>query len=227
MRKYLLPLGAAGLLGLALIHVVGAQQTPPRPGPPALPPRAPFERTVACTGVVESESENVSMGSPVEGIVTKVFVKVGQHVEGGVPLFRLDDRMLQADLRARKANLSAAEAQLERLEAQPRPEELPPSLAKVTEAKANLASLEDKLRRTRTLFQERAVGAEELVHTRESCQAARSQVERAEAEYKLLKAGAWGPDKDVARSAVDFARAQVRQTETELDRLTVRAQVEG
>src|SRR5207302_3884813 len=53
------------------------------------------------------------------------------------------------------------------------------------------------------------------------------QLERAEAEYKLLQAGAWGPDKDVARSAVAYARAQVLQTETELDRLTVRAQVGG
>jgi HlyD family secretion protein len=227
MRKYLLPLGAIGLLAFALIHVVGAQQTPPRPGPPASPPRAPYERTIAGTGIVESQNENISMGSPVEGIVTKVFVKVGQRVDAGSPLFKLDDRMLQAELQARAANLESVEAQLQRLDAQPRPEELPPSLAKVNEVKANLASQEDKLHRTNTLFQERAISAEDLVRTRESYQATKAQLERAEAEYKLLKAGAWTADKEVTRAAAAYAKAQVRQTETELERLIVRAQVAG
>jgi multidrug resistance efflux pump len=39
----------------------------------------------------------------------------------------------------------------------------------------------------------------------------------------LLKAGAWQHDLAVAQSAVDQARAQVEQTRTELDRLTIRA----
>jgi multidrug resistance efflux pump len=227
MRKLLLPLVAAGLLSFALMHVVGAQQKPPRAEPPAAPARAPFERTVAATGVVESQSENIAVGSPVEGIVTKVFVKVGQLVRVGDPMFRLDDRMLQAELRSRAANLKAAEAQLERLEKQPRPEELPPSLARVTEARANLASAEDRLRRSQALYQERAVGAEELIRNRATSAAAQAQLARAEAEYQLLKAGAWRPDKEVARAAVAFARAQYQQTETELDRLSVRAQALG
>jgi multidrug resistance efflux pump len=227
MVKYLLPFVATGLLGFAVIHVVGAQQTPPRPGPPAPPPRAPYERTVAGTGVVESESENIAMGSPLEGIVTQVLVKVGQRVEAGDPLFRLDDRMLRAELRVREANLKAAQAQLGRLEAQPRPEELPPSLARVNEAKANVAATEDKLRRTDSLVQGRAASTEDLVHARESHEATRAQLERAEAEYKLLRAGAWGADKEVARAAAAHARAQLSQTETELERLIVRAQVPG
>lgn len=225
MRQYLLPLVAAGLLAFATAHVIGHQQTPPRPGPPALTPRAPFERALACTGVVEPQSENIAVGSPLEGIVTKVFVQAGQSIDTGAPLVQLDDRVLQAELRTRAANLQAAEAQLARLESQPRPEELPPSLARVNEAKANLASLEDRLRRAQTLSRSRAVGAEELEHTREGCAAARAQLERAKAEYQLLEAGAWGPDKEVARAAVAYGRAQYRQTETELDRLVVRAQM--
>src|SRR5439155_18791196 len=122
MRKYLLPMGAAGLLAFAVIHVIDARQEPPRPGPPAAPPRSPYESAVAASGVFESENENIAAGSPVEGIVVEVYVKVGQRVRAGAPLFRLDDRMLQAELRARQANLKAAEAQLERLECQPRPE---------------------------------------------------------------------------------------------------------
>src|SRR5579872_250917 len=109
MWKFLIPVVAIGLMAFALMHVVGAQQTPPRSSPPTQPPRAPFERTVAGTGIVESESENIAMGSPMEGIITKVFVKVGKWVEAGDPLFVLDDRMLKAELLAREANLKSAE----------------------------------------------------------------------------------------------------------------------
>ena len=47
------------------------------------------------------------------------------------------------------------------------------------------------------------------------------------AEYDLLKAGAWEPDKRVAQAAVDQAAAQVQETQTELDRLVIRALVDG
>src|SRR5205807_2412349 len=125
MRKFVLPLASAGLLAFAVVHVVGSQQVPPRPGPPAPPPRAPFEGTVAGTGVVEAETENIAVGSPLAGIVTTVWVKAGQRVSAGDPLFRLDDRQLRAEHEYRAAALAATEAQLTRLESMPRPEELP------------------------------------------------------------------------------------------------------
>jgi HlyD family secretion protein len=47
------------------------------------------------------------------------------------------------------------------------------------------------------------------------------------AEYDLLKAGAWEPDKRVAEAKVKEAQAQVAQAQTDLDRLVVRALVDG
>ena len=57
--------------------------------------------------------------------------RVGTHVTAGQPLFRVDDRHLKAQLKVAEAQLAMAEARLAKLELQPRPEELPPSLAKV------------------------------------------------------------------------------------------------
>src|SRR5262249_21269811 len=129
--------------------------------------------------------------------------------------------------KVRRANLAAAEAQLARLEAQPRPEELPPSEARVREAQANLADQEDQWTRARTLYTRRAIGEEEYVRRQQAYNQAREQLARAQAEFRLLQAGAWEADKLVARAAVEQARAQVQQTETELDRLLVRASVDG
>src|SRR5207253_10924759 len=50
---------------------------------------------------------------------------------------------------------------------------------------------------------------------------------KAKADYELLRAGAWAYDKAVAEAAVARAETQVEQTETELDRLTIRALVDA
>ena len=47
------------------------------------------------------------------GLVTKVFVAVGDRVREGDPLLQLDDRDLRAQLVARQAAIPPAEAQVE------------------------------------------------------------------------------------------------------------------
>jgi multidrug resistance efflux pump len=227
LGKYLLPLLAALALTFAVFQVVLAQQKPPPASPPVEPAHNPYARAVSGAGVVEPKSENISVGAFVPGVVTKVRVRVGDRVTAGQPLFELDPRQMEAELGVRKAALAAAEAQLQRLRSMPRKEEVPPSQAKVDEARANLADQDDLLRRTEELYASRSVGQEELIRRRQAAKVAREQSVRAEAELALLKAGAWTADKRVAEVAVEQARAQVAQTQIELDRLKVPASVDG
>jgi HlyD family secretion protein len=226
-RKYLLPLAAIGMLGFAIVFVAGGAPVEPKMPPPIAPASKPFGKTVAGSGIVEAQTENISIGSALPGIVTEVHVKVGQSVKAGVPLFHLDDRQLNAELKARMANVASAEAQAYKLDSMPRTEELPPSEAKVRELRANLADMQDQLNRARKLYQQRALADEDMNKRTQACQMAREQLVKAEADYTLLKAGAWAPDKAVARAAVELAHSQVEQTRTDLDRLTVRALVDG
>jgi multidrug resistance efflux pump len=230
LRKALLPALAASLLAFATYHVVHASRTMPAPPPPAEPPRTPFGRTVAAAGLVEAQTENLALGAALPGVVLEVYVpveRVGQHVKAGDPLFRVDDRNLRAQLEYQEANLAAAEAQLAKLEAQPRPEEVPPSEAKVRTADANMKLQLDQYERARELYGRRVISAEEYTQRQLSFEAARHQLAQAQAEDALLRAGAWGPDKDIARASVALARAQVKQTRTELERTLVRAPVDG
>lgn len=229
-RKYLLPLVAAGMLVFGLIHVITASQARPALEPLAAPPWVPFGETVAGTGLVEASTENIAIGSPLPGVVVEVFVpvdKVGTQVKAGDPLFRVDDRQLKAQLRFQEANLKAAEAQLAKLDATPRPEELPPSAAKVQVAEANVAIQQDLADRATRLQATGGMSQEEIRQRQLALQAARRQLVQAKADYELLKAGAWGPDKAIARAAVAQARAQVEQIKTDLDRTLVRAPVDG
>jgi multidrug resistance efflux pump len=217
-----------GLLGFYHVHQ-SSQSLSPAP-PPEPPARVPFEHAVAGSGVVEPQTENVSIGAALPGLVLEVFVpsdKVGMRVRAGTPLFRIDDRHLRASLAVAEAKLNSATAQLQKLQKQPRPEELPPSLAKVRAATANAARLQDEYLRAKRLLKKAAVSQEEFVSRQLTFEEALHQQAQAQAEYDLLKAGAWKPDLEVAEATVKEAQANVLQLKTEINRALVVAPIDG
>jgi multidrug resistance efflux pump len=230
MTTVLVPFVAIAMLGLAIHHVLSADKSTPPLAPPATPARTPFTSSVAATGITEAQSENISVGSALSGIVLDVFVsdiKVGTSVKQGDPLFRVDDRRLKAQLAMAEAKLAAAKAQVAKLDAMPRPEELPASLARVATAKANAARIEDEFRRLEKLHNRSVVNDQELITARLKYEAARHEIEQAAAEHRLLEAGAWEPDKQIARAAVAEAEAERDDIRVEMDRTLVRAPVDG
>jgi multidrug resistance efflux pump len=228
--KFVLPGVATALAAFAVFHVVRASPPLLPASPPVEPARTSFGQTVAGAGIVEAWTENIAIGAPLPGIVLEVNVpveQVGKTVTKGDPLFRVDDRQLLATLKYNQANLQAAKAQLAKLEAQPRREEIPPSEAKVQVAQANLAAQQDLARRANRLRPSGAMAEEDAVQRSLASAVARQQVAQAQAEDALLKSGAWQYDKDIARAAVAQAEAQVVQTQTDLDRVLVRAPRDG
>src|SRR5215831_12410085 len=78
----------------------------PITAPPIDPSPKPYEVSVAASGIIEAMSDNVSIGVPEAGLVSKVHVKVWDSVKQGQPLFTLDDRELNAQLNVNIANAS-------------------------------------------------------------------------------------------------------------------------
>ncbi|OWK47453.1 hypothetical protein FRUB_01152 [Fimbriiglobus ruber] len=217
-----MPVLAVVALVFAVIQMTKAQQKAPPAAPPVEPAKSPYANQLAGSGIVEPETENISIGTHVPGIVDRVFVKVGQIVRPGQPLFRLDDRALSAELAIREATLANSQASLERLRQMPRPEEIPPAEAKVNEADANLKDMAKLYERYRKFAASSAVSDEELVRREMAVEVAKAQFAKAKADLDLLKAGSWRFEQDVATVAVRQAAAQVEQTRTELDRLIAR-----
>jgi HlyD family secretion protein len=227
LTKFGLPILALGLIAFAVNFLMHSKTRMPELPPPIQPAQSPFPNTVAGAGMVEPETENISVGSPVPGVVVEVLAKVGQKVKAGDPLFRLDDRQRKAELAIRQAMLEDAKAQLEKLNEMPRKEELPRAEARVLETKADWVNWEQQWSRGEELVTKNAMSQEEFTERKQQAIQARERYNSAVAEYNLLKAGAWEPDKRVAQAAVDQAAAQVKETQTELDRLVVRALVDG
>jgi HlyD family secretion protein len=225
--KIALPVVALILILFSVNQVSLSQKTMPKLPPPIEPARNPFPSTVAGAGMVEPETENIAIGSPVPGVVVEVMAKVGQKVRTGDPLFRLDDRPLQAELISRAASVTSAEAELTRLENEPRPEKLLMIEAQLSEAQAKLADLRDQWNRTRKLYNQKVATEEDMVAREQNYRAAEANMRRVKAEMEMTKAGAWKFDKSVAAASLEQSKAHVKQIEIDLQRLVVRALVDG
>jgi RND family efflux transporter MFP subunit len=161
IRKYILPFAAM----LGLIIAVGAIVMGNRPAVPsssAVPAaQAPYESYIAGAGLVESSTENIAIGTPVSGIVTEINVKIGDHVETGDPLFKIDDHTLQA--------------------------ELLPAMAKIAEAQANLDKATADLRIAERIRNPGSIGAEDMAERRADVAIGEAVVDTAEAQVKQIK----------------------------------------
>jgi len=115
MRKLLLPLLAATGLLAAVGAVVVGNWTPARTARVMVSVRSPFASYIAGAGMVETSTENIAIGTPVPGIVASIYVRWGDWVNVGDPLFKIDTRDLEAQLLPAEAKIKEADATLAKL----------------------------------------------------------------------------------------------------------------
>lgn len=184
MKRFLLPL--IGLLAAGWAAYSIARTTPRRQStdPPSRPPASDFRDTVAAVGVIEASTENIAIGTPISGIVPKVFVSAGKSVKEGDPLFELDTRHLHAELEVRRQARAVTG-----------------SRARVADAR--LDDLRRQLAFAEQVKDKRAISSEEMSRRR-------SAVKTAEAEQSEARAQVAAADAQVRAVAVEIERSTVR-----------------
>jgi multidrug resistance efflux pump len=226
-RKLVLPLLAVAAFSYMTWHVTKTTAARPQTEPAVPPARSPYNGAVAGAGLVEPRSENIQVAAIVPGTVADVAVAVGAEVCAGDVLFRLDDRQRRADLAVQEAQLAEAIATLRRWEQLPRPEDVPPSEARVKKLEADFALRGDELERTRALVEQKILTDQELIAREQTFRATQAELAQAQAEHDRLQAGAWEADLAMQRALVERSRSQVEQARVELDRLVVRSPIRG
>lgn len=66
----------------------------------------PYKKFIAATGVVEPSSKNIQVGSKVSGVISRVFIKSGDRVKKGEPLFNIDDTELKNQIAVAKQEVN-------------------------------------------------------------------------------------------------------------------------
>jgi multidrug resistance efflux pump len=226
--KFGIPLIAAVALGFGiatLTHLTPKEQLAAAPNPP---PLTKLEgNTISGLGEIQMAGEPVAIATPIAGIVANVHVVPGQQVSVGEPLFTLDDRALRAELNNRKAIHATAVAKLSRLKAGNRPQDFPPAEAKVAAAAAALARHKDAWERAKSSVGSRTLSEEEYVSRKCAFDQAHAELGQLQAELEKLKAGTWSHDIEIAERESEAALLGVEQIRIDIDRLVVRAPVEG
>ncbi len=202
IRKYVLPLLAIIGVGVAIAMVILGNRAPVVQ-PVVQSASAPFASYVFGSGIVESSTENIAMGTPVSGIVTAIYVKWGDRVKRGEPLFKVDTRDLEAQLLPANAKVKEVEAQSM------------PATAKVSEAEATLAKAENRLKVGEGLEPGVSVSVEEMANRRLDIGINKANLASAEAQVEQIKA------------QVASANAQVEQIQREIELRTIRASISG
>lgn len=113
-RAYILPVLAVLGVVIAIVTVVYGNRPVTRHSNQPQTPQVPYASYIAGAGIIEASTGNIAVGSPVAGVVRKIYVKVGDHVEPGDPLFKIDDRDLQAQLVTAKARITQAALSLKK-----------------------------------------------------------------------------------------------------------------
>jgi HlyD family secretion protein len=231
IRKFILPVLAIVGIGIAIVMVIQGNRTPPAPQTATQFATAPFTSYIYGPGIVEANSENIAIGTPVSGIVMAIYVKWGDRVESGVPLFKVDTRDLEAQLLPANAKVREVEAQLvpatakvQEVEAQ-----LMPATAKVQEAQANLGKAENRLKIGESLDAGVSITVEELTNRRFDVginkavlASAEAQIEQIQTQIASAKAQV-----DQIQAQIGSARAQVEQIRRDIELRTIRAPVSG
>lgn len=190
-------------------------------------PASPFRRSIAGTGIVEPQSESLQISTDIAGVVIEVPVSPGDRVTRNTVLFRLDDRDARARLLTAQARLASAKQRRLRLASLPRAETLPPLEAAVAEARSALDSARNDVTRLKSASDVRAVASLEVERQEFAARTAEARLTKAQAELDALLAGTWQPDLELADIEVRVEEGRVREIETELDRLTIRAPIDG
>jgi HlyD family secretion protein len=195
IRKYVLPLLAVVGLGVAIFMVIQGNRTPPVVQPAVQSAKAPFTSYIFGPGIVEASTENIAIGTPVSGIVTETYVKWGEQVKIGDPLFKIDTSDLQAQLL--------------------------PAVAKVKEAEASLAKKKHRLTVGEGMDPGTSISVEELANRRfdvaideTSLASAQAQVEqiKTEMERRTIRALVSGRILQIKTRPGEFAQSGVLST---------------
>ena len=203
IRKYVLPILAAIGVAIAIAMVIEGNRTAPAGEPVIQPTKAPFSSYIFGPGIVEASTENIAVGTPVAGIVTTIFVKWGDRVKTGKPLFKVDTRDLDAQLLPANAKVKEVEAQLS------------PANAKVNEAQATLAKAENRLKVGKGLEPGVSVSAEEMTNRRLDVAIGKASLASVQAQVEQI------------RTQIASAEAQVAQVKAQIELHTIRAPVSG
>jgi HlyD family secretion protein len=224
-------LSVVGLIVGGLVAYLGGKTPPPLP--PAFGPAAnPYRSGIYASGILESNQasgQNINVYPEVSGTVTGILVREGQEVHKGDPLLQIDDSIQKATVEQLHSQSLAAFSALEGMKAQPRKENLDVSEAQVVAAQSALKTAEDTYSKQKAAYDlnARAIGKDALDSAANAVATAKANLQVAERQRDLTKAGAWVYDVNNQQRQYQAAQDSYHAASALLAKYAIRAPRDG
>jgi HlyD family secretion protein len=174
------------------------------------------------------EGEYVMLASPYAGQLQKLHVRRGERIDGGRPVFALEQEAERAARLEAEERLKSAQARLENLQVPRRPPEIEALRASRNQARAarELAALQ--LAQSERLHKEGFVAQTRLDEARAAYEREVARVREAEAQLKnALQPLGRDAEREAAEGEVEAAKATLAQAAWRLDQKSVAAPAAG
>ena len=241
---WIIGLAAVGLLGTTAVVVVATRDRTPS-----------MEQVTELTVPVETRSvtvrirasgivqpiRTVNLSPTSSDILQELYVEQGDRVSQGQVIARMKSDTAEAAVSQAQAQLLQAQVNLDELRAGNRPQQISQAQARVEQAAASVNEAESRLSlanervdRQEFLFQEGAIGEDDLdevINTANTAQATLDQrlasLREAEENLRLLQSGSRIEDIEAARARVAEAEAGVRSAQVRYEDTYIRAPFDG
>ncbi len=188
--------------------------------------RRDLARYVTYPGVLQPQT-SVQLTMQVGGLVHEAPFDVGDEVEVGDVLLRLDTRDLEAQVRQAQAGHAVAVASLERLLSGATAAELAQARAALAQAEVQHGNAQIEFDRTERLFQSGSVSRQAYDSAASQLEIAKSQLDSAKARLAQVQRGASPEEIAVAEAQVQQAQASLDLAVAQLEKATLRSPVSG
>jgi HlyD family secretion protein len=172
-------------------------------------------------------SKVLLLGVAASGVILKILVADGSHVDAGQVLLQIDCRPLEEGIGLRAASLEAAQAAFERTRNGPRPEEIAIGEANVGVAQARAEEAQDAFGRATALTQGVTITRAQLLESQRNARVTAAQLEDARKRLALLKAGSRAEDIAEASAKRDMEAAGLAEAKARLEQCSLRSPVAG
>jgi multidrug resistance efflux pump len=182
---------------------------------------------VSGSGVVEPADHETRVAADVAGRIVRIRVKERETVAAGMPLVELESAPERAALDAAEADVGVQTAALLRTARGLRQEDVEALIGEAGAAKARAESSAEILARTEKLAETGAVSTDELDRARRQSEADERSFKAADARRLGGVNGGRREDVAVAQAQVKAAVARRDEARARLERLTIRAPIDG
>jgi len=174
------------------------------------------------------EGEYVLLASPYAGQLQKLYVRRGDQVQSGKPVFALEQEAERAARLEADERLKSAQARLENLQAGRRAPEIDALRAQLTQAKAARELSASQLAQQAKLFKGGFIAQARLDEARSAYERDAGRVREAEAQLKTARQplGREG-EREAAEAEIAAAKAALAQAAWRLEQKSVAAPVTG